>query len=214
MKQCYDSPFRSMLKRLCLLLGVALVLMLSVTLSARSLLQQGGYSRIRDIPFSSLELPRLDFQSFFTDLQAEQLGGFGSELVNVLLVGQDGREGDETARSDSIILCSYNRSSKKLVMTSFLRDLYLPIPGHGSNRVNAAYAMGGIELLEQTLEDNFSLHIDGGIEVDFSQFSGIIDLLGGVELTLRQDEADYLNRELGASLTEGPQQLSGEEALL
>lgn len=214
MKQSYDSPFRSTLKRLCLLLGFILVLMLSITGHARSLLQQGGYARIRDIPTSSLKMPELDFQGFLTGLQKDEIGGFGSDLVNVLLVGQDRREGEETARSDSMILCTYNRESKKLVMTSFLRDLYVPIPGHNSNRINAAYAIGGIELLEQTLEDNFQLHIDGGLEVDFSQFSDIIDLLGGVEIELRQDEAAYINEALDSSLTEGIQLLSGEETLL
>ena len=216
MKRCYDSPFRSTLKKLCFLLGLLLVLMLSITVHAHSLLQQGGYSRIRDIPAPSLKMPEIDVQTFLTGLKEEKemIGGFGSDLVSILLVGQDRREEEQTARSDSMILCTYNRESKKLVMTSFLRDLYVPIPGHNGNRINAAYAIGGIELLEQTMEDNFRIHIDGGLEVDFSQFSDIIDLLGGVEIQLRQDEADYLNEELGSSLTEGTQMLSGEETLL
>ena len=214
MKQIFDSPFRSLLKRLCFLLGLTLALMLIITVPTRNLLQQGGYSRIRDIPTSSLEMPKLELQSFLTGLQKEEIGGFGSDLVNILLVGQDGREEGEAARSDSMILCSYNRETKKLIMTSFLRDLYVPIPGHKDNRINAAYAIGGIGLLEQTLEENFTLHIDGGIEVDFSQFSGIIDLIGGVEVELRQDEAEYLNEELGSTLTEGAQLLDGEETLL
>lgn len=216
MKRSYDSPFRGTLKKLCFLLGLVLVLMLSITVHTHSLLQQGGYARIRDIPTPSLKAPELNFQGFLTGLQKEKetIGGFGSDLVSILLVGQDRREDEQTARSDSMILCTYNRESKKLVMTSFLRDLYVPIPGHSGNRINAAYAIGGIELLEQTLEENFSVHIDGGLEVDFSQFSDIIDLLGGVEIQLRQDEADYINKELGSSLTEGTQLLSGEETLL
>lgn len=214
MKRNYDSPARGALKRLCVLMGLMLAVMLSATLYVQTLLVQGNYARIRDIPFSSRELPRVDLQSVLNSLSTKKIGGSGSGLVNVLLVGQDQREGEETARSDSMILCTYNKETQKLVMTSFLRDLYVPIPGHGSNRINAAYATGGISLLEQTLETNFGLHIDGGIEVDFSQFSGIIDLLGGVAVELRQDEADLINEATGSSLTEGSQTLTGSQALV
>lgn len=214
MNRSYDSPARAALKRLCRLLGLVLALMLSATLYVQNLMDQGNYARIRDIPKTALEFPELDFQGFLTKLQNRSIGGIGSDLVNILLVGQDQREGEDTARSDSMILCTYNKETKKLVMTSFLRDLYVPIPGHGSNRINAAYANGGLDLLEETLETNFGLHIDGGIEADFSQFSQIIDLLGGVEIELRQDEADFINAETGSSLTEGTQQLDGQQALL
>lgn len=133
-------------------------------------------------------------------------------LVNLLLIGQDRRE-EETARSDSIILCSFLPEEGRVIITSFLRDLYVPIPGHGDNRLNAAYALGGGQLLKETLEENFGLRIDGCIEVDFSRFAGIIDLLGGVRLELRQDEAEALNRAVEGTLTEGPALLSGEQAL-
>ena len=98
-------------------------------------------------------------------------------------------------------------------MTSFLRDLYVPIPGHHSNRINAAYSEGGAALLDDTLRENFGLHIDGNIEVDFSQFAQIIDLLGGVELELREDEAAEINKETGSDLAAGTQVLNGAQAL-
>ncbi len=156
-------------------------------------------------------------QSLNTDSKlppSDTIGGRGSGILNVLLVGQDRREGEDHARSDSMILCTYKKETKTLTMTSFLRDLYVPIPGYSDNRINAAYAFGGIALLKETLEKNFHLHIDGSIEVDFSQFSSIIDLLGGIPLTLRQDEADYINQETGSSLTEGTQLLNGQQALV
>ena len=214
MNRSYDSPARAALKRLCSLLGLILAVMLAVTLYTRHLLIQGDHPRIRDIPLSAIRLPEADFQGFLTKLQSNPIGGPSSDVTNVLLVGQDHREGEDTARSDSMILCSYKKESKTLVMTSFLRDLYVPIPGHDSNRINAAYASGGLELLEETLETNFNLHISGSVEADFSQFSDIIDLLGGVEVELRQDEADLINRQTGSSLTEGTQRLNGQEALL
>lgn len=214
MKRSYDSPARAAMKRLCTLLGLMLAVMLSITLYTRNLLIQGNYAQIRDIPLSSLQAPQIDWKESLSNLQNREIGSFGSGMVNILLVGQDHREGEDTARSDSIILCTFNKETGKLILTSFLRDLYVPIPGHSSNRINAAYANGGIELLEETLETNFGLHIDGGIEVDFSQFSGIIDLLGGVEVTLRQDEADFINEATGSTLSEGLYLLDGTQALV
>ena len=90
-----------------------------------------------------------------------------AETVDILLIGLDGREGISGNRSDTVILCSFNPGTRTLSMVSFLRDLYLPIPGRGSDRLNAAYAYGGSKLLRQTLEQNFGLDIDGYVEVDF-----------------------------------------------
>lgn len=135
-------------------------------------------------------------------------------ILNILLVGQDSRAG-ETARSDTMILCTFSKAEKKLTLTSFLRDLYVKIPGYGENRLNAAYAFGGSALLEKTLERNFGIHVDGTVEVDFSCFPEIIDVLGGVSIELRSDEARLINRSVsGSSLTEGIQSLSGQQALV
>lgn len=214
MRASNDSPFRSALQRLCMLLGILLVLMLGATLYVQDLMVQGGYTRIRDIPDLSLKLPEIDLSEHLSFLSDDKIGGPGSDIINVLLVGHDQAEEDQRPRSDSMILCTYHKKTKKLTMTSFLRDLYVPIPGHEDNRINAAYAEGGIDLLEKTLETNFGLHIDGGIEADFSQFADIVDLLGGVEIQLRQDEADYINEATDSNLTEGTQKLNGQQALI
>lgn len=136
-----------------------------------------------------------------------------SPCINILLIGQDRREEETVSRADTILLCSFQPESKKILMTSFLRDLYVPIPGHTDNRLNAAYAHGGMSLLRQTLEENFALSIDGCVEVDFSQFAQILDILGGVTIDLRQDEADAINAAVEGALTEGEQLLSGDQAL-
>ena len=133
--------------------------------------------------------------------------------IHILLIGQDRREGDAVSRADTILLCSFQPDTKEVVLTSFLRDLYVPIPGHADNRLNAAYAHGGMSLLRQTLEETFDIPIDGCVEVDFSQFAQILDILGGVTLDLRQDEAEAINRAVDGSLTEGSQLLNGEQAL-
>lgn len=133
-------------------------------------------------------------------------------LTNILLVGRDNRQ-EEPARSDCMILCSFSPDTGDVIFTSFLRDLYVPIPGHQDNRLNAAYALGGMSLLQETLEHNFGIAVDGCIEVDFTSFPDIIDALGGVALTLRQDEADAINREIPGRLSAGEHLLTGEQAL-
>ena len=209
----HDTFARWAMKLLCSLLALVLVLLLGATALFQQVLGKIHYTQ-----------PAADFgtrlSGFVSNLASEGfgaesglIGGTGSGIVNILLIGQDRREGEETARSDSMILCTYHRKTGNVTMTSFLRDLYVPIPGHHDNRINAAYSEGGAALLDQTLRENFDLHIDGNIEVDFSQFSQIIDLLGGVELELREDEAAEINKETGSTLSAGVQLLNGEQAL-
>ena len=134
--------------------------------------------------------------------------------THILLIGQDRREEEPRSRSDCMILCSFVPEKGILTMTSFLRDLYVRIPGYGCNRLNAAYAFGGMPLIRETFRDNFGISVDGCVEVDFSQFAQLIDLLGGVTITLRQDEAAHINAETpGSSLSSGQQLLNGAEAL-
>lgn len=195
---------RSVMQLICLLLGLILAAMLGMTASVQYYIMKS-------------QQPQSDFLSVpaFSAQDAQHATGAADtgELVSILLIGQDAREGNTFARSDSMILCTYNPSAKKLYLTSFLRDLYVPIPGYEPNRINAAYAYGGSELLRQTLEENFGLQIDGTVEADFTQFSKIVDLLGGVRIHLRQDEADAINEKTGSDLTEGTQLLDGDQAL-
>ena len=203
----HDTFARWAMKLLCSLLALVLVLLLGATALFQQVLGKIHYTQ-----------PVADFgtrlSGFVSNLASEGfgtesglIGGTGSGIVNILLIGQDRREGEETARSDSMILCTYHRKTGNVTMTSFLRDLYVPIPGHHNNRINAAYSEGGAALLDRTLRENFDLHIDGNVEVDFSQFSQIIDL------QLREDEAAEINKETGSGLSAGVQVLNGEQAL-
>ena len=143
-----------------------------------------------------------------------QLIGQEDKIINILLVGQDRRPGEGRARSDSMILCSFNKTKGTIQMISFLRDLYVAIPGgYMDNRLNAAYAMGGFELLDDTLETDFGVRIDGNIEVDFSGFTKVVDALGGVDINLTQDEADWMNMGTYKGLVAGLNHMDGETAL-
>ena len=145
----------------------------------------------------------------------------GEEIINIMLIGQDRRPGQGRQRSDAMILCTINPNTKTLTMTSFLRDVYVQIPGYRNNKMNACYALGGMELLDACLEQNFGIHVDANVEIDFSGFMKLIDMMGGVELELTQEEANYLNARgnwditgyEGWTLTAGINQMNGSQAL-
>ena len=136
------------------------------------------------------------------------------EVVNILLIGQDRRNTYERAQSDTMILCSIDRSDNTVTMTSFLRDLYVQIPGHEDNRLNAAYPIGGMKLLNETLKENFGVEVDANIEVDFAGFEAIVDVMGGVDVEMTQAEVDHLAEFYDYHhLVAGVNHLNGEEAL-
>ena len=150
-------------------------------------------------------------------------------VTTFMLVGQDGRYGEESKLSDTMIMCTINRETKTLTMTSILRDCYVPLPayaGHGAgrNRINVCYNLGyqwtgsskgGMEMLALCVEQNFGIPIDHTIEVDFEAFEKIIDLLGGVEIELTEAEAKYMTESVGyiGEMEPGLQTLDGLEAL-
>ena len=133
-------------------------------------------------------------------------------VVNILLIGADRRK-NEPARSDSMILCTFNKTQGTITLTSFMRDMYVKIPGYASNRINASYVLGGIPLLNKTIAHNFGVEADGAVEIDFAHFEDLIDLLGGIEIELTSAEANYINAECYSKLRSGVQTLSGKEAL-
>lgn len=157
--------------------------------------------------------PVIEDKDVIWDENPSSLVGGNADIVNILLIGQDRRPGEGRARSDSMILCTFNKKLKTLTMTSFMRDLYVQIPDYQDTRINAAYPLGGMELLDEVLRVNFGVHVDANIEVDFSGFQDIIELLGGVDLYLTNAEANYVNNATGSSFSEGMNHLNGEEAL-
>lgn len=136
------------------------------------------------------------------------------DIVNIMLIGMDRRPGETgNTRSDAMILCTVNVKANKLVMTSFLRDTYVNIPGHGGNKLNAAYAMGGMKLLSATMKANFGITVNQFIVVDFSGFTKIVEILGGVDIKLTEEETVELNSTYGYTLSPGMNRLNGEQTL-
>ena len=129
------------------------------------------------------------------------------DALNVLLVGVDGRgtdvrerlaAGDTGLASDTMMIWHLDKDHQDSQIVSFPRDSWVDIPGHGEARLNAAFSLGGPELLVETLEDTLDIYIDHVSVVDFEGFADITDTIGGVELQTRDG---------------GTEEFDGEEAL-
>lgn len=167
--------------------------------------------------------------------------GESGKIVNILVIGQDSRTGEEAKLADGIMLLTLNKETRTLITTSFLRDSYVKLPenyrGHtcGWNRINTSYALGyswygdagAMEMLNLTLENNFGVEVDGNVELSFSTFKKIIDAIGGVDIDLEGEEYtkmleyqdlynehyEWLNMNKHIELHEGVNTLNGDMAL-
>ena len=148
-----------------------------------------------------------------TDVTFETVGVLEGDVINIMLIGQDRRPGEERARSDSMILVSMNKAEGTLRLTSFMRDLYVQIPGYLDNRLNAAFRYGGTDLMNETFKVNFGLEIDGNVMVDFDEFTEIIEILGGVTLDISSAEAKYMNSNSKNRFSAGTNYFNAEDAL-
>lgn len=136
-------------------------------------------------------------------------------VKNILLLGIDARDGDTVSRTDTMMLISIDTAHKKIKMTSFLRDSWVTIPGHGEAKLNAASVDGGTQLTKDTIEYNFKVKIDNYMLVDFNAFKTVIDDIGGIDIQITQAEADECNKEWpGVDITAGDSvHLNGDQAL-
>lgn len=117
------------------------------------------------------------------------------EIDHILLIGIDSRSNNyKYARADTIIVVSINNSKRQINLTSIMRDTYVQIPRHKNNRINAAYAFGGSELLKKTINKNFNLNIDKHIVINFNGFEKAIDVLGGIDVDIQKYEVRELNK--------------------
>ncbi len=223
------SVLRPALMVSCIVLGLVLLMLLSATVYAEYLLGQMNY--YEDVPRETMSNEEAEeFLKQETDPEDENYTGSemnaedveletaeekletSENVVNILLIGADYQSGD-VARSDSMILCTFNKPKNTITMTSFMRDMYVQIPGYYKNKLNASYSIGGMQLLQKTLDHNFGVQVDGVVEVDFSQFAKLIDLLGGVELDVTYMEAQFINLKNHDSIKQGVQVLNGKQAL-
>lgn len=145
-------------------------------------------------------------------------------ITNIALFGLDTREGDTQSHSDCVMIVTVDNTRGKIKLISLMRDSLVPIDGHGSQKLNAAYFEGGPSLAIRTLNENFGTDISDYIAVDFEQLVTIVDALDGVTINVQDYELAELNRvirdygiEQGKNFTPvdaaGEQKLDGVQAL-
>ena len=131
--------------------------------------------------------------------------------TNILLIGSDLRPSSTTtSRADTIMILHLAKGQKQPKLVSIMRDTYVAIPGHGSNKINAAYAYGGADLLRQTIEQNFGITLRYYVRVDFQSFESVVDQLypKGVQINAEKD----LNLD-GVTIKAGEQKMTGHVLL-
>ncbi len=139
-----------------------------------------------------------------------------ASVKNILLIGVDRRNPDDTSRSDTMLMVSINTATKKIKLTSFMRDSYVYIPEKKkSAKLNAACTWGGAQMVMDTIEYNFNVEIDHYMLVDFSMFESIVDGLGGVTVEITEKEAKYMRDAVHLTNIKAGEavHLNGKEAL-
>lgn len=126
--------------------------------------------------------------------QSEMVIPNGSNVYNILLIGSDRRDTSWYGNSDVMMLLSINKNTKKIYVTSFMRDSYALVDGYGAHKLNFAHAIGGGPKLVETIENNYKINIDNYASGDFSSTATIIDMVGGVDITVNDGEAELINK--------------------
>lgn len=119
-----------------------------------------------------------------------------SPPTNIALFAVDRRNKNEEGNSDVIMVISVDPVSKRVKMSSILRDTYVNIEGKGMDKINAAFAFGGAQLAIKTINQNLGMDIKDYINVDFFSAARIVDALGGVDINIKTEEIPYLNNYL------------------
>ncbi|AWE07487.1 transcriptional regulator [Lysinibacillus sp. 2017] len=131
-------------------------------------------------------------------------------IENILIIGVDSR-GEEQSRSDTMMLLSWNQDTNKMKLVSFMRDIYADIPEYQSYKLNTAYYLGGVSLLQTTLNNMFDITVDHYALIDFKSFETLIDILApnGIEMDVEKN----MSGDIKVELTKGLQKLDGKELL-
>jgi LCP family protein required for cell wall assembly len=164
---------------------------------------------------------KLTRKNVLVDYSGRPTAGAGT---NWLITGSDSRQGltrkqerklatgrdISGRRSDTIMVLHLPANGNRPVLISLPRDSYVPIPGHGSDKINAAFAFGGPRLLAETVQNVTGLRIDHYMGIGFGGFVHVVDAIGGVRMCLK---APLVDPRAGLHLHRGCQVLNGGEAL-
>lgn len=132
-----------------------------------------------------------------------------TNIINIALFGIDSNT--DEGRSDADIVLTLDKTHQKVKVTSFMRDSYVNVDGYGMTKLTHAYAYGGPELAIKTLNENFGLNITDFASVNFESLPQVIDQLGGVDITITQEEVN--TGSIPNITSPGTYTLNGEQAL-
>lgn len=129
---------------------------------------------------------------------------------NILLLGAD-REVDGAQRTDVIMIAQYDYMQKDMKLVSLMRDIYVDIPGYQSYKINSVYSLGGVELLRQTIQQNFGIEVEEYAVVDYDAFESIVNVIDkdGIPIDVEKD----MSAKIDTELKKGKQRLGGEDLL-
>lgn len=147
--------------------------------------------------------------------QKEPMEFNGDELKkgdreNILVLGVDSR-GEDQARTDTMMIFSWDKENNDVKVISFMRDIYADIPEHESYKLNTAFYLGKVQLLKDTMQGMFDLPIHHYALIDFSSFESLVNIIApdGVPVNVEKD----MSEKIGVTLTKGQQNLNGKELL-
>lgn len=145
-----------------------------------------------------------------------QAAGLDKDVLNILLLGTDSDGMLNYGRTDTMIICSIHKKTGLVQLSSIARDLYVDIPNASINdRINAANAYGGPRLAMKAVNEALGLNIEHYVTVNFSGFEQIVEVLGGVTITISDAEANEINKRLNSHTLSsgGDVHLNGQQAL-
>lgn len=196
----YERQMKKKKRKWKVFLLVILLLVVGAIAYSYFQYKQGVSQSLEKVDNQTIEQEEYEFNG-----EKDRYGG-----TNVLLLGSDSR-GEENSRSDTIMVARYHPDTSSYKLISIMRDTYVEIPGHGENRINTAFALGGPELLRETIKENFDLDIQYYAIVDFQGFVHLVDeaFPKGVKI----DVEKKMSENIGVTLEPGVQYLDGEHLL-
>ncbi|ADU31171.1 LCP family protein [Evansella cellulosilytica] len=206
MQNKFSNLFTFRRKIIILILLLIVLASLSIAVWAKNDYERARQESLRHIEESGGQLPSNEEIEFNAPEEADL------DYMNVLLIGID--DDEDIARTDTIMIAQYHPEKGTAKLVSLMRDMYVTIPGHGQNKINAAFSFGGLELLRQTIKENFDVDVHYYAQVDFNGFERIVDTLApeGIEIDVER-RMYYETRSLVIDFQPGLQTMSGDEAL-
>jgi LCP family protein required for cell wall assembly len=153
-------------------------------------------------------------------LDLSGLSADSSGRTNVLVLGEGDPDHAGANLTDTMMVVSYDRSSKRIAQISIPRDLRVRIPDHGTGKINSANALGGTQLAAQTVSDTLGIPINYVVQTNFSGLKGLVNAVGGIDVNVKQPLVDpeypcedNQYKSCGLDIEPGPQHMDGTVAL-